>query len=214
MPLVCTIHQPLSILFEYFDCLLLLARGGKTVYFGDIGPNSRTLLDYFERHGALKCEHQENPATKHLRVTLKRAHYPKKNIIYRQESLMSGKFECRLLSLHNSKTINYCIFYIYCGYLLIDKEHSMLMDLEYLNATIKVGWDQFPVDMFAELFAYSNVTKPFLEYSQILLSVERIIPKAHMALISTYCCCYFVSFDPHIPSDCCSKKKHLCMLQQ
>jgi ATP-binding cassette, subfamily G (WHITE), member 2, SNQ2 len=50
MPLVCTIHQPSSILFEYFDRLLLLARGGKTVYFGDIGENSQTLLGYFERY--------------------------------------------------------------------------------------------------------------------------------------------------------------------
>ncbi|KAJ3022526.1 hypothetical protein HKX48_005943 [Thoreauomyces humboldtii] len=62
MPLVCTIHQPSSILFEYFDRLLLLARGGKTVYFGDIGENSRTLLGYFEKNGARKCRESENPA--------------------------------------------------------------------------------------------------------------------------------------------------------
>ncbi|KAJ3158106.1 hypothetical protein HDU86_003058 [Geranomyces michiganensis] len=61
MPLVCTIHQPSAILFEHFDRLLLLARGGKTVYFGPIGENSHTLLDYFERNGAPKCGDQ-NPA--------------------------------------------------------------------------------------------------------------------------------------------------------
>eukprot|EP00026_Physarum_polycephalum_P000517 Phypoly_transcript_00518.p1 GENE.Phypoly_transcript_00518~~Phypoly_transcript_00518.p1 ORF type:complete len:1364 (+),score=213.76 Phypoly_transcript_00518:489-4580(+) len=68
MPLVCTIHQPSSVLFEYFDRLLLLARGGKTVYFGDIGPNSRTMLDYFEKNGAPKCEESENPAEYILRA--------------------------------------------------------------------------------------------------------------------------------------------------
>lgn len=68
MPLVCTIHQPSSVLFEYFDRLLLLARGGKTVYFGDIGKESRVLLDYFERNGADKCDVSENPAEYILRA--------------------------------------------------------------------------------------------------------------------------------------------------
>jgi ATP-binding cassette, subfamily G (WHITE), member 2, PDR len=59
---LCTIHQPSAILFQEFDQLLFLARGGKTVYYGPIGENSRTLLDYFERNGARKCEEEENPA--------------------------------------------------------------------------------------------------------------------------------------------------------
>jgi ATP-binding cassette subfamily G (WHITE) protein 2 (PDR) len=57
-----TIHQPSSVLFQQFDRLLFLAKGGRVVYFGDIGQNSRTLLDYFERQGARKCEEHENPA--------------------------------------------------------------------------------------------------------------------------------------------------------
>lgn len=57
-----TIHQPSSILFQEFDRLLFLAKGGRTVYFGDIGQNSRTLLDYFESHGARSCSDDENPA--------------------------------------------------------------------------------------------------------------------------------------------------------
>lgn len=35
---------------------------GKTVYFGDIGTNSRTLCHYFERNGVRKCAKEENPA--------------------------------------------------------------------------------------------------------------------------------------------------------
>ncbi|OJD10493.1 hypothetical protein AJ78_08513 [Emergomyces pasteurianus Ep9510] len=59
---LCTIHQPSALLFDQFDRLLLLAPGGKTVYFGELGPKSRTLIDYFERHGAPKCTTDANQA--------------------------------------------------------------------------------------------------------------------------------------------------------
>lgn len=59
---LCTIHQPSAILFQEFDRLLFLAKGGKTVYFGPIGENSETLLNYFESHGSRKCGDEENPA--------------------------------------------------------------------------------------------------------------------------------------------------------
>ncbi|GAV51615.1 hypothetical protein ZYGR_0AF00860 [Zygosaccharomyces rouxii] len=60
--ILCTIHQPSATLFEQFDRLLLLKKGGQTVYFGDIGENSSVVLDYFERNGARHCEEKENPA--------------------------------------------------------------------------------------------------------------------------------------------------------
>lgn len=50
--ILCTIHQPNAALFENFDRLLLLQRGGRCVYFGDIGNDACTLIDYFHRHGA------------------------------------------------------------------------------------------------------------------------------------------------------------------
>lgn len=50
--ILCTIHQPNASLFENFDRLLLLQRGGECVYFGDIGTDSQTLLAYFAEHGA------------------------------------------------------------------------------------------------------------------------------------------------------------------
>lgn len=59
---LCTIHQPNAILFQQFDRLLFLAKGGKTVYFGDIGNNSQSLLSYFERNGSRRCGDDENPA--------------------------------------------------------------------------------------------------------------------------------------------------------
>lgn len=60
--ILCTIHQPSAILFENFDRLLFLAKGGKTVYFGEVGSGSHILIDYFERNGAPKCPPGENPA--------------------------------------------------------------------------------------------------------------------------------------------------------
>jgi ABC-type multidrug transport system ATPase subunit len=66
--ILCTIHQPSAMLFQQFDRLLLLAAGGRTVYFGDIGANSKTMTEYFERHGADHCEESDNPAEWMLRV--------------------------------------------------------------------------------------------------------------------------------------------------
>ena len=59
--ILCTIHQPNSALFENFDRLLLLQKGGECVYFGDIGKDANVLLDYFRRNGA-DCPPNANPA--------------------------------------------------------------------------------------------------------------------------------------------------------
>ncbi|KAI1267845.1 ABC transporter ABCl1 [Xylariaceae sp. FL1019] len=59
---LCTIHQPSAMLFQRFDQLLFLAKGGKTVYFGEIGENSKTMTSYFERRGAPACPVDANPA--------------------------------------------------------------------------------------------------------------------------------------------------------
>lgn len=60
--ILCTIHQPSAILFQRFDRLLFLAKGGRTVYFGEIGNNSKILQAYFERNGAPQCPPAANPA--------------------------------------------------------------------------------------------------------------------------------------------------------
>jgi ATP-binding cassette, subfamily G (WHITE), member 2, PDR len=66
--ILCTIHQPSAMLFQRFDRLLLLAKGGKTVYFGDIGKNSAILTDYFAQNGAPPCAAGVNPAEYMLEV--------------------------------------------------------------------------------------------------------------------------------------------------
>ncbi|KAI8367388.1 ABC-2 type transporter-domain-containing protein [Choanephora cucurbitarum] len=61
-PVLCTIHQPSATLFEHFDHLCLLVRGGKTAYFGEIGQDASTMISYFERNGGPKCSPSANPA--------------------------------------------------------------------------------------------------------------------------------------------------------
>ncbi|KAB5566147.1 ABC-2 type transporter-domain-containing protein [Coniochaeta sp. 2T2.1] len=66
--ILCTIHQPSAMLFQRFDRLLFLAKGGKTVYFGDIGKNSTTMTKYFEAQGGFPCPPDANPAEWMLEV--------------------------------------------------------------------------------------------------------------------------------------------------
>ncbi|KAI9278568.1 ABC-2 type transporter-domain-containing protein [Phascolomyces articulosus] len=67
-PVLCTIHQPSAILFEHFDHLMLLVRGGRTAYYGEIGKDSRTMIDYFEARGGPICPPEANPAEYILEV--------------------------------------------------------------------------------------------------------------------------------------------------
>ncbi|KAL4960100.1 putative ABC multidrug transporter [Aspergillus stella-maris] len=66
--ILCTIHQPSAMLFQRFDRLLLLAKGGKTVYFGKVGQGARTLMDYFVQNGGSACPQDANPAEHMLEV--------------------------------------------------------------------------------------------------------------------------------------------------
>lgn len=62
--ILCTIHQPSGELFAQFDRLILLQKGGKVAYQGEL-HNDRTcgkLLDYFEEHAGAKCPADANPA--------------------------------------------------------------------------------------------------------------------------------------------------------
>ncbi|KAF1849694.1 pleiotropic drug resistance protein, ABC superfamily [Cucurbitaria berberidis CBS 394.84] len=67
--ILVTIHQPSSQLFQIFDRLLLLDQSGRMLYFGDIGPESSTLIEYFEQNGAAACGSGQNPAEWVLDVT-------------------------------------------------------------------------------------------------------------------------------------------------
>jgi ATP-binding cassette, subfamily G (WHITE), member 2, SNQ2 len=45
---VATIHQPSKLIWNSFDDVLLLVRGGRVAYMGDVGPGSSTILNYFQ----------------------------------------------------------------------------------------------------------------------------------------------------------------------
>ncbi|KAK1298163.1 Pleiotropic drug resistance protein TUR2 [Acorus calamus] len=67
---VCTIHQPSIDIFEAFDELFLMKRGGEEIYVGPLGRFSCDLIKYFEGiDGVSKIKDQYNPATWMLEVT-------------------------------------------------------------------------------------------------------------------------------------------------
>ncbi|KAJ1292576.1 hypothetical protein BS78_01G000500 [Paspalum vaginatum] len=67
---VCTIHQPSIDIFESFDELLLLKRGGQVIYAGELGRHSHKLIEYFEAiPGVPKITEGYNPATWVLEVS-------------------------------------------------------------------------------------------------------------------------------------------------
>lgn len=67
---VCTIHQPSIDIFEAFDELLLMKRGGQVIYQGPLGTRSSILVDYFQAiEGVPRIKEGYNPATWMLDVT-------------------------------------------------------------------------------------------------------------------------------------------------
>ncbi|XP_030525586.2 ABC transporter G family member 29-like [Rhodamnia argentea] len=67
---VCTIHQPSIDIFEAFDELLLMKRGGQVIYLGPLGRNSHKIIEYFEDiPGIPKIKEKYNPATWMLEVS-------------------------------------------------------------------------------------------------------------------------------------------------
>uniref|UniRef100_A0A453E9V3 ABC transporter domain-containing protein n=1 Tax=Aegilops tauschii subsp. strangulata TaxID=200361 RepID=A0A453E9V3_AEGTS len=51
--IVCTIHQPSIDIFESFDELLFMKRGGQLIYAGPLGPKSRNLVEFFQVRSAV-----------------------------------------------------------------------------------------------------------------------------------------------------------------
>ncbi|KAJ3694173.1 hypothetical protein LUZ60_009653 [Juncus effusus] len=68
--IVCTIHQPSIDIFESFDELLFMKRGGQLIYAGPLGPKSHKLIEFFEAiPGVPKIKDGYNPAAWMLEAT-------------------------------------------------------------------------------------------------------------------------------------------------
>jgi ABC-type multidrug transport system ATPase subunit/ABC-type multidrug transport system permease subunit len=59
--IVCTIHQPSSVLIQQFDMILALNPGGNTFYFGPVGENGKDVVKYFGDRG-VHCPPNKNVA--------------------------------------------------------------------------------------------------------------------------------------------------------
>jgi ABC-type multidrug transport system ATPase subunit len=59
--IICTIHQPSSVLIQQFDMVLALNPGGNTFYFGPMGENGQDVVKYFSDRGAV-CPPNKNVA--------------------------------------------------------------------------------------------------------------------------------------------------------
>ncbi|KAI4182663.1 MAG: hypothetical protein LQ346_006537, partial [Caloplaca aetnensis] len=68
--IICTIHQPSSLLIQQFDMILALNPGGNTFYFGPVGDNGSAVNGYFSRRGVV-CPPQKNIAEFILETAIK-----------------------------------------------------------------------------------------------------------------------------------------------
>lgn len=59
--IICTIHQPSSVLIQQFDMILALNPGGNTFYFGPVGDNGKDVIKYFADRG-VECPPNKNVA--------------------------------------------------------------------------------------------------------------------------------------------------------
>ncbi|KAH7352813.1 hypothetical protein KP509_19G065500 [Ceratopteris richardii] len=98
---VCTIHQPSIDIFESFDELLLMKRGGRVIYAGPLGTCSVELVKYFEAiPGVPPITDGYNPATWMLDISSPSAEaslqvdfaeiYKKSALYQRNQALIKG----------------------------------------------------------------------------------------------------------------------------
>ncbi|KAL6900988.1 hypothetical protein ACP4OV_005664 [Aristida adscensionis] len=100
---VCTIHQPSIEIFESFDELLLMKRGGQLIYSGSLGPLSSNMIKYFEAiPGVPRINKGQNPAAWMLDISSHTTEYEigvdyaeiyRNSSLYRENMLMIHDLE-------------------------------------------------------------------------------------------------------------------------
>lgn len=82
--IVCTIHQPSSMLIQQFDMILALNPGGNTFYFGPVGKEGSAVTKYFADRGFV-CPPSKNVAEFILETAAKATHRNGKQIDWNEE---------------------------------------------------------------------------------------------------------------------------------
>ncbi|OQE43412.1 hypothetical protein PENCOP_c003G07407 [Penicillium coprophilum] len=82
--IVCTIHQPSSMIIQQFDMILALNPGGNTFYFGPVGKEGSSVIKYFGERGFV-CPPSKNVAEFILETAAKATHRNGKLIDWNEE---------------------------------------------------------------------------------------------------------------------------------
>lgn len=102
--IVCTIHQPSSVLIQQFDMILALNPGGNTFYFGPVGENGHDVIKYFGDRG-VQCPPSKNVAEFVLETAAKPAKRKDgSKINWNEEWLKSANNQEMLLEIENIKS--------------------------------------------------------------------------------------------------------------
>ncbi|KAL5339680.1 ABC-2 type transporter-domain-containing protein [Aspergillus crustosus] len=103
--IVCTIHQPSSMLIQQFDMILALNPGGNTFYFGSVGPDGRDVIKYFADRGAV-CPPEKNVAEFILETAAKPIKRDGKTIDWNEEwrtSEQNNGVKAEIERIHNDR---------------------------------------------------------------------------------------------------------------
>ncbi|KAK5088657.1 ATP-binding cassette transporter snq2 [Lithohypha guttulata] len=102
--IICTIHQPSSVLIQEFDMVVALNPGGNPFYFGPIGENGSDVIKYFAARG-VECPPGKNVAEFLLETAAKGRKNPKtgKRINWNEEWKQSEQNKQMLAEIQRLK---------------------------------------------------------------------------------------------------------------
>jgi ABC-type multidrug transport system ATPase subunit len=101
--IVCTIHQPSSMLIQQFDMILALNPGGNTFYFGPVGRDGAAVIKYFADRGFV-CPPSKNVAEFILETAAKATQRNGKQIDWNEEWRNSDENKTMLEEIERIKT--------------------------------------------------------------------------------------------------------------
>ncbi|KAJ5622871.1 ABC multidrug transporter atrF [Penicillium lividum] len=101
--IVCTIHQPSSMLVQQFDMILALNPGGNTFYFGPVGKEGASVIKYFAARGFV-CPPTKNVAEFILETAAKATEKNGKKIDWNEEWRNSDENRAVLDEIHRIRT--------------------------------------------------------------------------------------------------------------